>query len=186
MTNRDWAVLLIRLMGIWLGAGLVIDLSRAISLQQVSNRDIAGWIATAVAVLAMWSCAGWLAARAFSDVAPDALLAERWSDERRLTLAISLIGVYLTAVSLPTFVGGIIAFALAPREGSVFGGASQDETVRALVFMTKTQTVNGFASVICGLALLSYPRRIAGAVLGARRDLNIAAAGPDEEERSSV
>ena len=176
MTNREWALLAFKLLGLYFLASALTGIASTPYLWQTAPSEVrAGTVAVVllpclVAVgigLPVWFSAEWFAARVFpAESAPTPGLGA----QPVLALAASVIGLLFVAQGVPALSGSIYLFGRSLQTG-VLG--AEDARERLLWDASaKSNAVAGVARLLVGLALLAGPARLGAALARVRGELS--------------
>lgn len=188
MTDRQWAVLGFRLLGLWLIVGPAQDWVALAVLAlvqrgpaQVTSREVAYSATSMVIAVSLWRWAGWLASRTFPEATVVGRSPVARSDEQLLAPALSIIGVYLIALAIPDVLSGVVAFVgSGDMDRSVFGG--QGELARMWRVKTTAEGLFALARTLIGVALLLYASRLSAVVVALRRHQDSTDSSTDDEQ----
>ena len=133
----------------------------------------------------MWLNAESLAARTFPATA--GVSVDRLQGDKIFALALSVIGVLLAVEAIPILASSLALFGKS-RQGftSVLGTLPSSESQRSLIWTAsaKATAAAGLVRLAIGLILLAGPRKVAGVIVGMRRE-RIGALEESEEEESN-
>jgi hypothetical protein len=184
LTNRDWALLGIRLIALWKGVELLIYLADLPFSSPIATRSIVYLLTKAVVVAALWTRAKWIASKAFPEAdASGGRRMEAPESRHLLAAALTVLGVYLAAEAVVSLAGDLfVVVAIRRSSPSVLGYGGADDWGLRLMAQSKADAVAEAARFVIGLVLTLYSRRIGTAVASVGRDEDAAESSAGEED----
>ena len=179
MTNRDFACLSFRLLGLWLVAQAAIGMSTIPYFWEPQFEGVRSLsvlltmlpVVVSVAIgVPVWMNATWLAVRVFPDESSEPLDFSRLRQEPLFALALSIIGVLFVCESIPVVTNGIALFAQSRMTGSSVLGPDLEQQQLIWSAAAKANALAGVARLGVGLGLLAGPSRLAAAFARLRRE----------------
>jgi hypothetical protein len=191
MNNRDVALLAFKLVGLWFFVSGLIGLANlpyffepqfeTMRRMTVLFALLPSLVSLAAGIQA-WFSADWLASHAFNRPAESPGL-DRLRAEALFSLAIAVIGIYLTVASIPAVVNGIVLFAISRHsQSTVLGTVGYSDDQRALIWSAaaKANTLSAVVSLLLGVGCLLGPARLTEVASAIRRDLRGSLVEEDE------
>ena len=180
MTNRDFAVLALRLLGVWFVAYALIGLAnlpyvwdsthdetRRITIAAICLPSL---VTLGIGVLT-WMSAEWFASRSFPVAPAHSPSSDHLRGETLLATAFAIIGTFLIAESLPALVSSLALFAQSYTATTSILGRDAEQQHLLWSAAIKANTAAGITRLVIGLALLAGPARLSAAVASIRKDL---------------
>jgi hypothetical protein len=193
MGARDWAVLAFKVMAVWFAASGVVGFanvpfawasSRAMDMVGVAvGATVFPSMLSLVVGALVWINAGGLAtrvfgeeptvvaSRVFGDGPPDVAPAPGIETQSLFALALSVIGVLLTAEAVPTIVHGLTLFVRSRQTGSAIFGPDLGQQALIWDATAKANLAAACTRLVLGVALLAGPARLSAAYAGVRKEL---------------
>lgn len=193
MTNRDLAMLLAKLLGLWFSVSFPIGLAGLAQAWAWTERTMEPGIPT-FAILALilpslvylgvgvslWFSGESVARTIFPEERP--LGSTTLTHEGVIAVGLGLMGIYLLASGIPDLVNAGALVALSYRtQQTVLGPEALSAEQRALWFdaTAKARVAEAAAQILLGVVLIQGPKRLKAAILRAKREV---LGGPLEDE----
>ena len=179
MSNREWALLAFKLLGVWFLASAAIGAANTPYLwdstpEEVRSRTVAFLLLPSLVAVGigtpLWFSADWFARRIFPGAAPLDTPATLGACAGPLfALAISVLGVFLVADGVPGLASSLYLFTESRRTGIL--GPDVERQRLLWDASAKANAVAGVVRLLIGVALLAGPARLSAAFGRVRRDL---------------
>ena len=168
MTNFDWAKLGVKLIGLWAMISALRSVTNVVEAININRSSMPmlfaitvsalGPLATGLIGLCLWISSDRLASSIFPRVSAVEVSGTE-GQERLLTLALSLMGIWLVSEAIPTLVLyiSLSIFSLTPAHQSVFGPIYQSPvmtvTAKANILAALVRAFIGFGLLLGGKQL---------------------------------
>src|SRR5258706_6361782 len=180
MTNRDFAVLAFRLLGVWFVAYALIGLANLPYVWDSTHDETRRFTIVAVCLpslvtlgigVLIWMSAEWFASRTFPIASTHSPASDPLRSETLLATAFAIIGTFLIAESLPALVSSLALFVQSYTATTSILGPDAEQRHLLWSATIKANTAAGIIRLVIGLALLAGPARLSAAVASIRKDL---------------
>ncbi len=180
MTNRDFAVLAFRLLGVWFVAYALIGLANLPYVWDSTHDETRRFTIAAVCLpslvtlgigVLVWMSAEWFALGTFPIASTHSPSSDPLRSETLLATAFAIIGTFLIAESLPALVSSLALFVQSYTATTSILGRDAEQRHVLWSAAIKANTAAGIIRLVIGLALLAGPARLSAAVASIRKDL---------------
>jgi hypothetical protein len=180
MTNRDFALLAYRVVGLWFVANALITLASVPYIWDgfpENRRVFVGAmflpsLVTLVIGVATWINAEWFASRTFPTASVNPMSPDLLQKETILATAFTIFGVVLLAGGIPPLVNLAATFVMSYTSTTSVLGRDREQQVLLWSTAAKANAAEGVARVLIGCALLAGPARLGAMLSRIRKDLH--------------
>ena len=180
MTNRDFAIIAFRLLGLWLIVSALIGLASLPYVWETTSTETRRFTIGAIFLpslvtlgigVPIWMSGEWFTMRVFPAAASDSIGPDRLRTETLLATAFAIMGVFFIADGIPALVNSAALFAQSYMSTTSVLGRDIEQQHLLWSAAAKAHTAGGVARLVIGVALLAGPARLSAALASIRKDL---------------